>query len=35
MAEPNDLYSRNPTFHDTDAAYILPNEYAALRDLHI
>ena len=27
MAEPNDLYSRSPTFHDTDAGYILPNEY--------
>ena len=35
MTEPNDLYSRNPTFHETDAAYVLPNEYAALRDLHI
>ena len=28
MAEPNDLYSREPTFHNTDAGYILPNEYS-------
>lgn len=28
MAESTDLYSRTPTFHDTDAGYILPNEYA-------
>ena len=30
MAQSNDIYSRAPTFHDTEAAYILPNEYAPL-----
>ena len=33
MAEPNDLYSRAPTFHDTDAGYILPNEYVPFGDV--
>ena len=28
MAQSKDIYSRAPTFHETDAAYILPNEYA-------
>ena len=32
MAEPNDLYSRAPTFHNTDAGYILPNEYVPFCD---
>ena len=26
MTGANDLYTRTPTFHETDAGYILPNE---------
>ena len=29
MTEANDLFTRTPTFHETDAGYILPNEYVA------
>ena len=30
MAQSKDIYSRTPTFHDTEAAYTLPNEYVLL-----
>ena len=29
MVESTDLYSRAPTFHDTDAGYIVPNEFVS------
>lgn len=30
MAKLDDIITRRPTFHDTDAAYVLPNEYAII-----
>ena len=30
MAVPAGMISRTPTYHDTEAGYILPNEYVFL-----